>query len=92
MNADEKPLLLKIRNVHGKYLLKHGVETNSNLRLMEDVGTSIKLKVRPDVKDFNPLGILRYWIIIPQCEFIFVMEKMTIKLGMTLLILCYMHL
>ena len=81
MNADEKPLLLKIRNVHGKYLLKHGVETNSNLRLMEDVGTSIKLKVRPDVKDFNPLGILRYWIIIPQCEFIFCDGKDDYKIG-----------
>ncbi len=81
MSAEEKPLLLKIRNVHGKYLLKHGVEKNSNLRLLEEVGTSIKLKVRPDVKDFNPVEILRYWIIIPQCEFIFNNGKEEYKIG-----------
>lgn len=81
MNAEDKPLLLKIRNVHGKYLLKHGVEKNSNLRLLEEVGTSIKLKVRPDVKNFNPVEILRYWIIIPQCEFIFSNGEEDCKIG-----------
>lgn len=81
MSPDEKPLLLKIRNVHGKYLLKHGVEKDSNLYLMEDVGTSIQLKVRPDVKEFNPLDILRYWIIIPQCEFTFSDGEQEIHIG-----------
>ena len=81
MNAEEKPLLLKIRNVHGKYLLKHGIETNSNLRLLEDVGTSIKLKIRPDIKDFNPLEILKYWIIVPQCEFTFCDGDNNYKIG-----------
>lgn len=81
MNAEDKPLLLKIRNVHGKYLLKYGAEKNSNLKLLEDVGTSIKLKVRPDVKDFDPLKILRYWILIPQCEFVFDNGEEEVKIG-----------
>lgn len=71
MTQGEKPLLLKIRNVYGKYLLKHGVEKDSNLSLIDDVGTSIKLKVRPDIEDFNPENILRHWIIIPQCIFVY---------------------
>lgn len=81
MSAEDKPLLLKIRNVHGKYLLKHGVEKESNLRLLEEVGTSIKLKVRPDVKDFDPLHILRSWIIVPQCEFVFTNGIEETKIG-----------
>lgn len=71
MDEREKPLLLKIRNVHGKYLLKHGCEKGSNLTLPYGVGTSIKLKVRPDVKDFNPEKILRNWIMIPGCKFFY---------------------
>ena len=62
-------------------LLKYGVEKNSNLRLLEEVGTSIKLKVRPDVKNFNPLEILKYWIIVPQCEFIFSNGEEDCKIG-----------
>lgn len=81
MNAEDKPLLLKIRNVHGKYLLKYGAEKGSNLRLIEEVGTSIKLKVRPDVKDFDPLKILRSWIIVPQCEFVFKSGEEKVKIG-----------
>ncbi len=81
MNAEDKPLLLKIRNVHGKYLLKYGAEKGSNLKLIEEVGTSIKLKVRPDVKDFDPLKILRSWIIVPQCEFVFKSGEEDVKIG-----------
>lgn len=69
MDSKEKPLLLKIRNVHGKYLLKHGAEKNSNLKIKGATGTSIKLKVRPSVKSFNPEQILTHWILIPNCGF-----------------------
>ena len=69
MDEKEKPLLLKIRNVHGKYLLKHGAEKNSNLKITSKTGTSIKLKVRPSVKKFEPEQILATWILIPNCEF-----------------------
>ena len=81
MNPEDKPLLLKIRNVHGKYLLKHGVEKGSNLLLLEEIGTSIKLKVRPDIKNFDPEKILRHWIIIPQCEFIFSCNGVEQRIG-----------
>lgn len=69
MDEKEKPLLLKVRNVHGKYLLKHGAEKNSNLKIKGTTGTSIKLKVRPSVKQFNPEQILTHWILIPNCGF-----------------------
>lgn len=69
MEEKEKPLLLKIRNLHGKYLLKHGAEKNSNLKIMGATGTSIKLKVRPSLKQFNPEQILTNWILIPNCDF-----------------------
>lgn len=69
MNDKEKPLLLKIRKVHGKYLLKHGAERGSNLQIREKTGTSIKLKVRPSIVDFDPEQILTDWILIPNCQF-----------------------
>lgn len=81
MDPHEKPLLLKIRNVHGKYLLKHGAEKGSNLSLLEDVGTSIKLKIRPDIKNFNPEKILRHWIVIPQCDLLYVENGLEKKIG-----------
>ncbi len=80
MHPDEKPLLLKIRNVHGKYLLKHG-EEDSNLTLNNETGTSIRLRVRPDVKDFNPLQILKNWILIPNCDFSYIENGKTTKIG-----------
>ena len=69
MTEKDKPLLLKIRNVHGKYLLKYGAEKNSNLRITSKTGTSIKLTVRPSIKVFNPEEILKTWILIPNCDF-----------------------
>lgn len=69
MDDKEKPLLLKIRNVHGKYLLKYGAEKNSNLNIKSKTGTSIKLKIRPSVKKFDPEQILTNWILIPNCDF-----------------------
>lgn len=81
MDEKEKPLLLKIRNVHGKYLLKHGSEKGSNLELPYGVGTSIRLKVRPDVVDFNPEKILKHWILIPGCQFIYHCNGDTMNIG-----------
>lgn len=81
MDEREKPLLLKIRNVHGKYLLKHGCEKGSNLNLPYGVGTSLKLKVRPDVVDFNPERILKNWILIPGCQFTYHFNGNSINIG-----------
>lgn len=81
MNEKEKPLLLKIRNVHGKYLLKHGVDKNSNLKIIGKTGTSIKLKIRPSVKKFNPGQILSSWILIPNCDFYYHEQGSERKIG-----------
>ena len=81
MDEREKPLLLKIRNVHGKYLLKHGSEKGSNLKLPYGIGTSLKLKVRPDVVDFNPEKILKNWILIPGCQFTYHSKDNSINIG-----------
>lgn len=81
MDEREMPLLLKIRNVHGKYLLKHGCEKDSNLKLPYRTGTSLKLKVRPNIRDFNPEKILKDWILIPGCKFHYHYNDNSISIG-----------
>lgn len=68
MKQDSTPLLLKVRKLHGRYLLRHGNEKGSKMRFLGKTGTCIKLKIRPDI-DYNPLSILREWVLMPQCEF-----------------------
>jgi len=66
-----KPLLLKVSKLHGKYLLKYGKEKESLLDFLDNTqsGTSIMLKIKSDVVDFEPEKILRDWILFPACEF-----------------------
>lgn len=80
MNDNEKPLLLKISKLHGRYLLKHGVEEGSNLHLIDRTGTSIELKIRPEI-DIDPESILKNWILFPICEFTFHSEGKSINIG-----------
>lgn len=80
MNDNEKPLLLKISKLHGRYLLKHGVEDGSNLHLIERTGTSIELKIRPEI-DIDPESILKNWILFPVCEFTFHSDGKSISIG-----------
>lgn len=68
MQDAEKPLLLKISKLHGRYLLRRGVEDGSSLQLIGKTGTAIELKIRPEI-DFNPESILKDWILIPNCKF-----------------------
>ena len=81
MNADEKPLLLKIRNLQGKYLLKHGEEAGSKLRLLSETGTSIKLKIRPRIDNFDPERQLKNWIVFPNCKVSFVCDDKRVNIG-----------
>jgi hypothetical protein len=69
--AKDKPLLLKVSKLHGKYLLKHGVEDNSPLSFLDNSqsGTSIMLKIKSEIGDFEPEKILREWILFPACSF-----------------------
>ncbi len=70
-DTNGKPLLLKVSKLHGKYLLKHGKEIDSPLDFLDSTqsGTSIMLKIKTDVVDFEPEKILRDWILFPACEF-----------------------
>lgn len=68
MKQENTPLLLKVRKLHGRYLLRHGNEKNSKMRFLDKTGTCIKLKIRPDI-DFTPLSILKEWVLMPQCDF-----------------------
>lgn len=67
-----KPLLLKVSKLHGKYLLKHGLESGSPLKLLDNnsTGTSIMLRILPGI-NFDPEEILHDWILFPQCDFLF---------------------
>lgn len=80
MKSEEKPLLLKINKLHGRYLLRHDIEEDTDLRLMDIVGTSIRLQIRPEI-DFNPENILKDWILIPNCVFTFHHEGNSMKIG-----------
>lgn len=66
----EKALLLKIRKVHGKYLLKHGEENDSPHKLFSNHGTSIRLYVRNSFEFEKIDSILSKWILFPKCKFI----------------------
>ena len=66
--VNEKPLLLKIRNLQGKYLLKYGAEKGSPLQLIGETGTSIRLRIRSSISSFDPESQLRSWILFPGCD------------------------
>lgn len=80
MKDADKPLLLKISKLHGRYLLRHGVEEGSLLKLIGKTGTSIELIIRPEI-DFNPEKILKDWIIIPNCSFSYHENGRSEKIG-----------
>lgn len=82
MNPANKPLLLKVSKLHGKYLLKHGQEEGSPLNLLDKSGTgsSIMLKILPEI-EFNPEKILHDWILFPSCDFVYKSEGVTKSIG-----------
>ncbi len=80
MKDVSKPLLLKINKLHGRYLLRHGVEEGSLLKLTGKTGTSIELTIRPEI-DFNPEQILKNWILVPNCEFVYHEAKRNEPIG-----------
>lgn len=66
----DKAILIKIRKVHGKYLLKY----LSKDTLKEDIkrhGTKINLHVRSDVKLNNIESDLEKWMLFPACKLIY---------------------
>ncbi len=65
----EKAILLKIRKVHGKYLLKY-LEAAKTKELIINHGTIIKLYVRSDVDLSYIEQEIRKWIVIPSCRIV----------------------
>lgn len=80
MKETGKPLLLKINKLHGRYLLRHGVEEGSSLKLIGKTGTSIELTIRPEI-EFNPEKILKDWILIPDCTFTYFEDERKENIG-----------
>ncbi len=61
----EKAILLKIRKIHGKYLLKH-VSIENLDSMIQDHGTIIKLYVRADIDQVNVKFELEKWVLFPS--------------------------
>jgi molecular chaperone HtpG len=66
-SESEKAILLKIKKVHGKYLLKY-LSVDKVCTELKKHGTEIKLYVRADVNLFNIEKELKKWILIPNCK------------------------
>lgn len=76
-SESEKAILLKIKKVHGKYLLKY-LSTDKICSDIKKHGTEIKLYVRADVNLSNIDKELKKWILIPDCKLqLEVNEKLT---------------
>lgn len=76
----DKVILLKIRKIHGKYLLKYlnGDEIPKKIR---DHGTIVKLKVRSEVDLINIESDLKKWILFPDCDLMFNNTGNVVKIG-----------
>ncbi|MCX8131873.1 MAG: ATP-binding protein [Clostridia bacterium] len=64
---------IKMRSVHANYLLKPLLKGAKELEDIEPHGTRIKLKIRPsiDLSSRSIHEILKYWIILPECEVVY---------------------
>lgn len=76
----DKPILLKIRKVHGKYLLKYGADDSKHL-LKENSGTSIRLYVRGSVNLDKIETDLKKWILFPESKLTLSYDSKNINIG-----------
>lgn len=75
---------IKMSSVHADYLLKELYPGHQLLENIHPHGTRVKLKIRSsvDLSENSILKILRYWIIIPECEVRYSdKEKTNVKIG-----------
>lgn len=75
-----KGILLKIRKVHGKYLLKYLSDEKLDLE-MRNHGTSISLHVRSDVQFSSLEKELKKWIMFPNCDLMVEDDDKITKIG-----------
>ncbi len=76
----DKAILLKIKKVHGKYLLKY-LPSDKQPNEIKNHGTIIKLYVRADVKLNNIEKELKKWILVPNCNVLLEIDEKKVKLG-----------
>lgn len=76
----DKAILLKIKKVHGKYLLKY-LPTDKCPNEIKSHGTIIRLYVRADIKLKNIEKELNNWILIPNCNLTLETEDKNCKIG-----------
>lgn len=79
-SESEKAILLKIKKVHGKYLLKY-LSTDKVCNEIKKHGTEIKLYVRADVNLSNIEKELKQWILIPNCSLQLQTNEKLTKIG-----------
>lgn len=79
-SESEKAILLKIKKVHGKYLLKY-LSINSLPDQIRENGTEIKLYVRSEVNLNNIENDLKKWILFPNCELIYLDNGIKKQIG-----------
>lgn len=65
---EEKARKISLRTVHGKYLIELLEKSKPEVREIGLHGTSIKLKVRPNVVIDNILDTVKRWIVFPKCK------------------------
>lgn len=65
-NDSEKAILLKIKKIHGKYLLKY-LKGDTIPPFIKNNGTIVKLYVRSEIDLENIENDLKKWILFPDC-------------------------
>lgn len=76
----DKVILLKIKKIHGKYLLKY-LNVDSIPESIKKHGTIVKLYVRSEVNLENIEDDLKKWILFPDCILNFNNNGVTTKIG-----------
>lgn len=79
-SESDKAILLKIKKIHGKYLLKYLTIDKIN-DIIKLHGTEIKLYVRADVNLSNIETELKKWILFPNCKLQLNLNEKKIPIG-----------
>lgn len=78
----DKGILLKIKKVHGKYLLKYLSPDRLDPHIKEH-GTIIKLFIRADAELENIEYELKKWILVPNCKVTLINNGESVRIGGT---------
>lgn len=65
---------IRMTSVHAEYLLKQLESGDPELKGLEPHGTRVKLRLREtvDLSEKSIVDILRYWVILPSCQVLYV--------------------